>query len=142
MTQAARKQNPEDSERLKLLKCWTDLLFRPKKVHDRYLGTVKLIEKFSILSWEICHGFAPSASDLASELELHRETVRRLLEELVEKGLLNSQKRGKKMICVLLPAGECVVVGVFDELIDVAVEIRRSHGLRTDYIERMLDASL
>jgi predicted transcriptional regulator len=63
--------------------------------------------------------------------------VRRLLEELVEKGLLNSQKRGKKAIYALLPARECVVFGVFDELIDVAGEIRRSHGLPTNYIECM-----
>jgi predicted transcriptional regulator len=63
--------------------------------------------------------------------------VRRLLEELVEKGLLNSQKRGKKVIYALLPARECVVFGVFDELINVAIKIRRSHGLPTDYNERM-----
>jgi predicted transcriptional regulator len=63
--------------------------------------------------------------------------VRRLLEELVENGLLNTQKRGKKVVYNLLPAGECVVFGVFDELIDVALEIRRNHGLPTDYIKRM-----
>ena len=137
MTQVARKPVPEANERLVLLKCWTDLHFRQKEVHERYLGTVKSIEKFSILSWEICRGFAPSASDLASELKLPRETVRRLLEELVAKGLLNHQRCGKKVIFTLLPAGECVVFGVFDELIDVALKIRRKHGLPTEYIERM-----
>ena len=76
-----RVQISDASERLGLLKCWNDLLFQQKKVHDRFLGNVKSIEKFSILSWEICHGFSPSASDLASELELPRETVRRLLED-------------------------------------------------------------
>jgi hypothetical protein len=73
MTKTTGKQRiqiSEASERLGLLKCWIDLLFKQKKVHDRYLGSVKSIGKFSILSWEICHGFAPSASDLASELKL------------------------------------------------------------------------
>ena len=137
MAKKLHKKASQSKERLALLKCWIELLGTQKQIHDRYLGTVKSIEKLSILSWEICHGYTPSASDLARELDLPRESARRLLNDLVTRGMLESKKSGKRVVYHLLPAGECIVFAVFDQLIDTVVEIRRKHGLPTDYIEHM-----
>ena len=129
--------SPNCSEREALLGCWVELLWRQKEILTHYLGEVRPIETLTFLGWRYYAKSDPSASDIARELGMPRETVRRLLEELIDKGFLRRTSKKNKVLFELTPAGEMVLFGVFDSMIDKVIEVRGKHGLPTDYIDHL-----